>query len=76
MHSISMSSIKFCWFCGMQVVYDICTRIVKLNSKQNGPIRLKNEGDDHRENGTNEILDWNTHDSSQLQQRIEALQVS
>ena len=59
----------------VQVVYDICTRIVKLNSKQSEPIRLKSEGSGHK-NGT-EILDWNaSHDSSQLQQRIEALQVS
>ena len=60
----------------MQVVYDICTIIVKLKSKENEPIRLKNKDGDNHKNGT-EILDWKaSHDSSQLQQRIEALQVS
>ena len=37
----------------MQVAYDniIYTRIVKLNSKENEPIRLKNVDDDHRRMG-------------------------
>ena len=60
--------IIFCWFVEcMLVVYDICTRIIELNSKQNESTRLKNDGSGHK-NGT-ELLDWNaSHDSSQLQQ--------
>ena len=64
----------------MQAVFDICSRIVSLNGKQNGPIGLRNNDNDddaelHHQNGTG-ILDGNlSHESGQLQQRIEALQV-
>ena len=65
----------------LQVVYDICARLVYLSTRQNRPTRIKDDNEItlHHQNGA-ALLDGTyqhpPHHDDQLQQHIEAVQVT